>query len=871
MKLTDLSIKWKLLIVCILIAAVPIAISSFLSYNAAKAQMMQQIEYLLQEQVAFIHQNAENTYSLLRQKLKSDLNVARHLLSAYGSPEINKMGQLILVDKTSEAEIRKKVKSDLAIARLLLYAPGSPYIDDGKPLAVSAVHQRTKKSSQITIPQMSIRNRKVAFNFDIVDEIKTKTGVETATIFQAIPEGLLRISTNVKELDGSRAVGTYIPKTSPVYRAIMKGEMFYGRAFVVNAWYQTAYEPILDGRSNVIGAFYVGAKERSFVVNNSIEIVDSIKSTIGGTATIFQLKAFEGEKKEDQTTLGWPYEQAMVRISTNVTTSDGKRAVGTILSKPVYDTVMEGKTYYGRAWVVNAWYMTAYFPLRDKNDKICGVLYVGVKEETYQNTLIDKLKEITIGASGYVFILNENGDAVLSKTTGHQKRNILDDRDADENRYIEEILRKAKPLSHGESAIHHYTLRKDGEKNQMLAIFTRFPEWEWVISTVVYLEDFTGGLQKIRLIAILITIVSIFIGGVVSFVVSVSIANPLKKMVGFIKELGQGIFTKRLLVGNRDEVGVIGQTMNTLVEDLQLAVTAVNDVMKGVESGDLTQQVQAELKGDLNQLKQSINSSIEILSLMISSVIKTTETVKSKTDDLAGTSNSLARGTTAQAASIEEITAVINEMGEQAKSIDRYVGQARDLTGKTLFEVNDGNHQMQEMVKSMNDISEKSSDVSKVITLIEEIAFQTNLLALNAAVEAARAGKYGKGFAVVAGEVRNLANRSAEAAKNSTGLIEKSVDEIKTGVENAGKTAEVLQRIGERMDELDRLANEISEASQAQSGRTQEVVLSLDQVNQVVQTNSSISEQTTTATQELLNQMSQLQTMTGKFKISTVT
>lgn len=166
--------------------------------------------------------------------------------------------------------------------------------------------------------------------------------------------------------------------------------------------------------------------------------------------------------------------------------------------------------------------------------------------------------------------------------------------------------------------------------------------------------------------------------------------------------------------------------------------------------------------------------------------------------------------------------------------------QASQLTTQVMEIANRGNDQMQEMLSSIDKINGSSSEISKIIKVIDEIAFQTNLLALNAAVEAARAGKYGKGFAVVAEEVRNLAARSAEAAKSTTELIENSIKEVESGVSNAGKTTDILNEINEGVTKVNDLVGEIAAASKEQSNSTYEINVSLNQVNDVVLQNSSI-------------------------------
>jgi len=179
-----------------------------------------------------------------------------------------------------------------------------------------------------------------------------------------------------------------------------------------------------------------------------------------------------------------------------------------------------------------------------------------------------------------------------------------------------------------------------------------------------------------------------------------------------------------------------------------------------------------------------------------------------------------------------------------------------------------GNQQMSEMLESMSKIVETSHNVSIVINTIEEIAFQTNLLALNAAVEAARAGKYGKGFAVVAEEVRNLASRSATAAKDTTLLIENSIKEVENGMKNSKQTAEILGEIVEKVETVNDIIDEIAKNSREQKDAVDEINVGLSQVNDGVQQNSAISQEVAAATRKLTNQALQQKKRVENFSVS---
>ena len=230
-------------------------------------------------------------------------------------------------------------------------------------------------------------------------------------------------------------------------------------------------------------------------------------------------------------------------------------------------------------------------------------------------------------------------------------------------------------------------------------------------------------------------------------------------------------------------------------------------------------------------------------------------------------SQSLAQGATEQASSIQELTASIIEISEQTKSNAVNANAARERTNLVRENAENGNHKMADMQQSMKKINESSTNISKIIKVIDDIAFQTNILALNAAVEAARAGQHGKGFAVVAEEVRTLAARSADAAKETTFLIEDSIDNVKAGTQIADETAIALTEIVDEINKVTDLMENIAEASSEQATGIAQINLGIDMVGQVVQQNSATAEETAAASEELSGQAQVLQEMIGQFEL----
>ena len=236
-------------------------------------------------------------------------------------------------------------------------------------------------------------------------------------------------------------------------------------------------------------------------------------------------------------------------------------------------------------------------------------------------------------------------------------------------------------------------------------------------------------------------------------------------------------------------------------------------------------------------------------------------------DEIRIAAQALSQGATEQASSIEELSASITEITDQINKNAENAKQANDSAEHAGREIMNSNEQMRSMVEAMDEITVKSSEISKIIKVIDDIAFQTNILALNAAVEAARAGAAGKGFAVVADEVRNLASKSAEAAKGTTVLIEESIAAVQSGSEIARRTAEMLDESANVTRQAVSLIEKITEASIMQAESAAQINVGVEQISSVVQTNSATSEESAAASEELSGQAELLKSLVGKFRL----
>ncbi len=568
-------------------------------------------------------------------------------------------------------------------------------------------------------------------------------------------------------------------------------------------------------------------------------VVDKVKELVGGTCTIFQRMNRAGD---------------MLRVCTNVEKLDGTRAVGTYIPavnpdgepNPVISRVMRGETFQGPAYVVNAWYISAYEPIYDGEGKIIGVLYVGVKQESVQS-LRKGIMDIEVGETGYVYVLGakdrEKGKYIISQDGERDGEDIWSVKDAEGNYIIQEIIAKALSTENGSVEYVNYPWKNPGEQEvrRKIAAVTYFEPWDWVIGAGAYQEDYRdahlavdhalNGLMVWMVgSAIILTLLLI----ILSLYVARGITDPLMTIVGSLEKIAKGDLTERLQIDSKDEIGQMAESINVTLGTQQGMLKEMSEyavsLSQAVEQISEQAKSVAESMRTMTEESTSVAGATEQASTNITTIAGTIEEVSSNTNTIASSTEEVSTGLNSTvnavegtsknlntiASATEQITSSVNTVATAIEEMSASLNEVAKSTGQASTTANRAAETAGNTSQIVEKLGQSAKEIVKVVDIINDISAQTNLLALNATIEAASAGEAGKGFAVVANEVKALAKQAAEATEE----IRVQVETMQVNTEEAIGTISQIVAVTE---EINSISSTIAVAVEEQTATINEI------------------------------------------------
>ena len=479
-------------------------------------------------------------------------------------------------------------------------------------------------------------------------------------------------------------------------------------------------------------------------------------------------------------------------------------------------------------------------------------------------TLSSMVGRINFGETGRAYLINNDGrtiaDPIIENTfTGFNALTL-----AENDSSYKPLASIYEKVLAGETGTAICNV--DGESSQVAYAPVENTDWSVILTAPA--AEFRGPLERSLPVMLILAAVIVVVSFFAIVIVMHNIADPIERSVKRLKLLSEGdLHTPVEVLNRQDEVGTLCRSLDETVNSLRTYIEDISEALNNIAQGDLAFTVEHEFKGDFEKINESFNTILADLSHTFGEIVTASEQVNVSANQVASAAQSLSAGSSSQSDAITELSLQVEDINTKVGRNAEAAAVTDQLVDRISEKIGACDSDMKKMLESMDDISRSSAEISKIIKVIDDIAFQTNILALNAAVEAAHAGSAGRGFAVVADEVRGLAAMSAEAAARTTSLIEGSLEKVANGTKIAQSTAAALNDIVEDSEKMSGDIKSIAAASQQQSEAVMKINNGVSVITGVISSNSATAEQSAAAAQEMSGQSEVLKHMVSKFRI----